>query len=219
MNEHERRSHHHAEGEHPEHRFPGHARLLDDRQPPPRSETDREVSPGVPGHTAQRDEVFYVVLDALRDRPKSGFEVIRAIVERSFGGYMPSPSLVYPTLQYFEELGFLQADSGSDRRIYRLTDAGRTELDAQAEAVDAFWTRWDSPISSVASQSEVGFLQDELDHLKQAVWSGLRRVLERDDHRTIRQVRLTVQACQNEIRQMIAEPESHEPRQLPGDRA
>ena len=200
MNERERRSHHHAEGEHPEHRFPGHpgARLLDDRQPPPRSETQHEGSPGVPGHTAQRDEVSYIVLDALSDRPKPGSEVIRAIVERSFGGYVPSPSLVYPTLQYFEELGFLQSDSGSDRRIYRLTDVGRTELDAQAEAVDAFWTRWDSPISSVASQSEVGFLQDELDHLTQAVWSGLRRVLERDDHRTIRQVRLTVQACRNE---------------------
>lgn len=164
---------------------------------------------------AKRGEARYVLLDALRDGPKHGYEMIKTLEERSAGQYVSSPGTVYPTMQYLEELGLVCADQEGERRIYNLTEAGRAELDAHAEHVDAFWGRFASRSIAETSRHEVGFLQDELDDLTRTAWGGLREAIERDDQQTIRQVRQAVERCQNEIREIIAGNGS-KARQFPG---
>jgi len=44
-------------------------------------------------------------------------------------------------------------------------------------------------------------------HLTQTVRRGLRGVLERDDHETIRRVREAVEPCRSEARRLIAAPD------------
>src|SRR4051794_14383715 len=54
---------------------------------------------------AERGGVRYLVLDAVRETPRHGYEIMAAIEERSGGAYRPSPGVVYPTLQMLEEFG------------------------------------------------------------------------------------------------------------------
>ncbi len=53
----------------------------------------------------QRGVIKYIILDYLKDKPSYGYEIIRALEERFYGFYVPSPGTVYPTLQMLEEMG------------------------------------------------------------------------------------------------------------------
>ncbi len=123
---------------------------------------------------------------------------------------MPSPGTVYPTLQFLEDQGFVRATEETERRIYQLTDTGQAELEAQAPQVAAFWARINGSSIAPATQQEVAFLQDELDHLERVVWSGLRLAIAGGQQETIRRVRGAVEECQDKVRAIIAAGGSHE---------
>src|SRR5258707_4546330 len=78
---------------------------------------------GGPPPRAERGEVRYLVLDALAQRPRHGYEVIQAIEERSGGAYRPSPGVIYPTLQMLEELGHAELSTQEGRQVYSITEA------------------------------------------------------------------------------------------------
>jgi DNA-binding PadR family transcriptional regulator len=86
--------------------------------------------------------VRYLVLDALAQRPRHGYEVIQAIEERSGGAYRPSPGVIYPTLQMLEELGHAALSSEEGRKVYTITDAGRSDLEQHASEVADFYDRF-----------------------------------------------------------------------------
>ena len=153
---------------------------------------------------ARRGDARYILLDALRDGPKHGYEIIKALEERSAGKYIPSPGTVYPTLQYLEDQGFVRANQEAERRIYQLTESGQAELDAQASQVTAFWKRFAGKGVAAATQHEVRFLEDELEHLNHIVWSGLRPAIAQGQQDSIRRVRSAVEECQNKVRAIIA---------------
>lgn len=153
---------------------------------------------------ARRGEARYILLDVLRDGPKHGYEMIKTLEERSSGQYIPSPGTVYPTLQYLEDQGLVRAEQDAERRVYQLTEAGRTELDAQAVAIAEFWTQFAPQLAPLTGQPEVGFLEEELAHLNRIVWSGLRDAIAQNDQASIRRVRQAVETCQTQVRELIA---------------
>jgi DNA-binding PadR family transcriptional regulator len=173
---------------------------------------------GGPHGRAKRGEARYVLLDALRDGPKHGYEIIKSLEERSAGRYVSSPGTVYPTMQYLEELGQVRSEQQAERRVYSLTEQGRTDLDAHAEDVDAFWARFASRSTVHTSRHEVGFLQDQLDDLARTAWGGLREAIEHADQQVIRRVRQAVERCQNEIREIITQPNARKTTQLRGEK-
>ena len=152
---------------------------------------------------ARRGDARYILLDALRDGPKHGYEIIKALEERSGGKYVPSPGTVYPTLQYLEDQGFVRANQEAERRIYQLTEAGQAELETLAEQIAAFWKRF-ADAEGTAQPHEVTFLQDELEHLNRIVWGGLQTAIAQGEQETIRRVRGAVEECQQKVRAIIA---------------
>src|SRR5690606_29811867 len=52
-----------------------------------------------------RGDVRTAILVLLAEQPRHGYELIRAIEERSGGMWVPSPGSVYPTLQALEDEG------------------------------------------------------------------------------------------------------------------
>ena len=196
--------HHNHEGAPSEHRGGRHFRGGD-------GGPGRDHSGGPRGR-ARRGEVRTILLDALRDGPKHGYEIIKALEERSAGRYAPSPGTVYPTMQLLEDQGLVRADQEAERRVYSLTEAGQAELEAHAEEVKDFWARFAGPATSPASRPEVGFLRDELDELARTVWGGLRDVLDRDDPETVRTVRQALARCREEVRSILSRRVSSEPR-------
>jgi DNA-binding PadR family transcriptional regulator len=104
-----------------------------------------------PTPRAERGEIRYLVLDAIREQSRHGYEVIQHIEQRAGGTYRPSPGVIYPTLQMLEELGQAQVIETEGRKAYRITDTGRTDLEANARAVEDFYQRFgDDPWESHA---------------------------------------------------------------------
>jgi DNA-binding PadR family transcriptional regulator len=72
----------------------------------------------------QKGDLKYVILDLIKDKPRHGYEIIRLLEERSHGFYTPSPGAVYPTLQFLEETGYVEAAQHDGKKIYSITDEG-----------------------------------------------------------------------------------------------
>lgn len=84
----------------------------------------------------EKGALKYVILDLLKDKPAHGYEVMRALEERSHGMYSPSPGSVYPTLQLLSDMGYVTASEVDARKVYAITDAGRAYLKDNQENVD-----------------------------------------------------------------------------------
>ncbi len=88
---------------------------------------------------AERGGVRYLVLDAVAEQPRHGYEIMSAIAERTGGNYKPSPGVVYPTLQMLEELGHVKVTDRDDKKVYAITAAGKADLEEHRDEVDAFY--------------------------------------------------------------------------------
>ncbi len=63
-----------------------------------------------------------------------GYEMIQKIAERSGGAWKPSPGSVYPTLQLLEDEGLIASESEGGKKLFALTEAGRTAAEEGPEA-------------------------------------------------------------------------------------
>ncbi|MGA5518293.1 PadR family transcriptional regulator [Streptomyces pseudogriseolus] len=89
---------------------------------------------GGPRGRARRGDVRASILALLRDRPMHGYEMIQEIAERSGGAWKPSPGSVYPTLQLLEDEGLIISESEGGKKLFSLTEAGRTAAEDGPEA-------------------------------------------------------------------------------------
>src|SRR5262249_29299161 len=78
-----------------------------------------------------------VLLALLAERPSHGYELIKALEERSGGFYSPSPGMVYPALTYLEEVGRASVEADGAKKLYTITQTGRDYLEANREAAAA----------------------------------------------------------------------------------
>jgi len=103
---------------------------------------------GVHGFRAGRklgsDDLQLVILALLEEKPRHGYEVIKALEERSGGFYSPSPGMVYPALTYLEELGYAVVEVDGTKKLYQITDEGRRHLDDRRAFAEAIFAqlRW-----------------------------------------------------------------------------
>ncbi len=99
---------------------------------------------GEPGHRADRGVVRYLVLAALAEQPRHGYDIMQAIAERSGGSYKPSPGVIYPTLQMLDELGHVRSTEADGRKVFAITEEGRRDLAAHRYEVEDFYDRADA---------------------------------------------------------------------------
>ncbi len=83
-----------------------------------------------------------VILHLIAEKPRHGYEIIKAIEERVAGAYSPSPGVIYPTLTLLEELGYVTVSTGEGaKKLHAITAEGQAYLDAHRAAVDALLAR------------------------------------------------------------------------------
>lgn len=87
------------------------------------------------GRMLAAGDVRLVALYFIEQQPRHGYDLIKAIEERSAGFYSPSPGVVYPALTYLEEAGFVTSAADGNRKLYTITDEGRAHLEDNREAV------------------------------------------------------------------------------------
>lgn len=88
------------------------------------------------GRRLASGELQLVLLALLAERPRHGYELIKALQERSGGFYSPSPGMVYPALTWLEEMGYASVTAEGARKLYSITDTGRQYLGENQQAAD-----------------------------------------------------------------------------------
>jgi len=101
-----------------------------------------------------------LVLALLAERPSHGYELIKALEERSGGFYSPSPGMIYPALTYLEEIGHATVEAEGAKKLYRITESGREYLEKNRAAADSML-------------SELERISDKMSHIRR-FFSGAR---------------------------------------------
>ena len=78
-----------------------------------------------------------VVLLLLSQEARHGYDLIKAIEERSSGAYSPSPGVIYPALTFLEEAGYAESRAEGNKKVYQTTDAGELHLAENRSEADA----------------------------------------------------------------------------------
>jgi DNA-binding PadR family transcriptional regulator len=81
-------------------------------------------------------EVKYVILRLLKEKPRHGYEVIKALEEKMGGWYSPSAGTIYPTLQLLEDQGFVRAVETEGKKVYHITPEGEAFLEEHKDVLD-----------------------------------------------------------------------------------
>ena len=89
------------------------------------------------GRKIGSDDLQLLLLLLLAERPSHGYELIKALEQRSAGFYAPSPGMVYPALTYLEELLYATVTTEGNRKLYHLAPDGRTYLQQHLAAAEA----------------------------------------------------------------------------------
>jgi DNA-binding PadR family transcriptional regulator len=82
-----------------------------------------------------------VALALIAEAPRHGYEIIKLLEEKTSDWYSPSPGIVYPTLTYLEEAGYVTASAEGSKKLYTITDEGRAYLDSNRDLVDVVLDR------------------------------------------------------------------------------
>jgi DNA-binding PadR family transcriptional regulator len=96
------------------------------------------------GRMLAQGDLRLLALALIAEQPRHGYEIIKVLEEKTQGWYAPSPGIVYPTLTYLEEAGYVTAQADGAKRLYTITAEGRTYLESNRAFVDAVLERLDA---------------------------------------------------------------------------
>jgi DNA-binding PadR family transcriptional regulator len=93
------------------------------------------------GRMLAHGDLRLIALALIAEQPRHGYEIIKLLEDKTEGWYSPSPGIVYPTLTYLEETGYLTAQAEGAKKLYGITDEGRAHLAENRDLVDAVLDR------------------------------------------------------------------------------
>jgi DNA-binding PadR family transcriptional regulator len=93
------------------------------------------------GRMLATGDLRLIALALIAEQPRHGYEIIKVLEDKTEGWYSPSPGIVYPTLTFLEEAGYVTAATEGAKKLYTITDEGRGYLDENRDFVDAVLER------------------------------------------------------------------------------
>lgn len=93
------------------------------------------------GRMLAHGDLKLLALALIAEQPRHGYEIIKLIEDKTAGWYSPSPGVVYPTLTFLEEAGFVTAEAEGARKRYAITEEGRAHLAENKDFADAILGR------------------------------------------------------------------------------
>jgi DNA-binding PadR family transcriptional regulator len=102
------------------------------------------------GRMLAQGDLRLIALALIAEQPRHGYEIIKVLEDKTAGWYSPSPGMVYPTLTYLEEAGYVTAQTEGAKRLYTITDEGRAHLDENRDFVAVVLERLDAIGEKVA---------------------------------------------------------------------
>ena len=156
------------------------------------------------GPRARRGDVRAALLLLLEEEPRNGYQLIQAIEERTGGVWRPSPGAVYPALQQLEDEGLVRAEESDGRRLFQLTDEGRTYVEENRERLRAPW--------DAATEAGTGDVA-ELRQLAFGLFAAIRQVAHAGTEQQIAEAKRILAEARRALYRTLAE----EPPEPPAD--
>jgi DNA-binding PadR family transcriptional regulator len=79
------------------------------------------------------------ILALLQEGPRTGYQIMSEIEERSGGAWRPSPGAVYPALAQLADEGLIVGEESGGRRTFGLTPAGRDYIEQNPKMARGAW--------------------------------------------------------------------------------
>jgi DNA-binding PadR family transcriptional regulator len=102
------------------------------------------------GRMLAQGDLKLLALALIAEQPRHGYELIKLIEEKTSGAYSPSPGVVYPTLTFLEEAGYVTAESEGAKKRYAITGEGHAYLEENRDIADMVLERLDTIGKKVA---------------------------------------------------------------------
>src|SRR5215813_8747297 len=93
------------------------------------------------GRMLATGDLRLIALALIAEQPRHGYEIIKVLEDKTDGWYSPSPGIVYPTLTYLEEVGYVTAQAEGAKKLYSITEEGRAYLAENRDFVAAVLDR------------------------------------------------------------------------------
>jgi DNA-binding PadR family transcriptional regulator len=112
------------------------------------------------GRMLAQGDLRLIALALIAEQPRHGYEIIKVLEDKTAGWYSPSPGIVYPTLTYLEEAGYVTVQADGAKKLYTITEEGRAHLAGNQDFVDAVLARL-SAIGEKATRIREHFARPE----------------------------------------------------------
>jgi DNA-binding PadR family transcriptional regulator len=89
----------------------------------------------------EHGDLKLLILHLIAEKPRHGYELIKAVEDLAGGAYAPSPGIIYPTLTLLEELGHITATAEGPRKSYTIAEPGQAALTENQAAIQTILTR------------------------------------------------------------------------------
>jgi DNA-binding PadR family transcriptional regulator len=153
------------------------------------------------GRMFEQGDLKYVILQLLDEKPRHGYEIIKALEEKFGGMYSPSAGTVYPTLTLLEDLGYASvAVEEGGKKIYSITDEGRAYLAQNRSAVDDIFERI-TDLGSTFLSDAVMEVNRAIKDVAQATYRGAPRIFR--DKEALAKIRETLERAAREIDDIV----------------
>lgn len=93
------------------------------------------------GRRLGSEDLQLIVLALLEQKPRHGYELIKALEAHSQGFYAPSPGMVYPILTFLEESDQATVSAAGNKKQYTITADGIATLNENRERVEIMLDR------------------------------------------------------------------------------
>jgi DNA-binding PadR family transcriptional regulator len=94
------------------------------------------------GRMLAQGDLRLIALALIAEQPRHGYEIIKVLEDKTEGWYAPSPGIVYPTLTYLEEAGYVTAQTEGAKKLYTITEEGRAHLAENRDFVEVVLERF-----------------------------------------------------------------------------
>ncbi len=115
---------------------------------------------------ASRGVGRFLVLAALNERPRHGYELARAVTEACDGCCEPTDAMIYPTIRELTDGGYItchtETQGQRQRKVCELTDRGRAAYRAAAEV-------WSSVVPALQDAIEAGMKLEALERKEEVL--------------------------------------------------
>jgi len=141
----------------------------------------------------RRGALRFAILKLLAGGERHGYDLLREMRERGWG--MPGPASVYPVLSMLEATGLVKGREEGGRRIFELTETGRTFLAEHADRVEKI-------LADLSQQSSEDDSSEQTQSLRRSVERLMKAISQLDDG-TSDEIRAKVQDALDRTRKEI----------------